>query len=65
MADSIGAQMGNINGERFRMNYINVNHLVQLYDDVSQYKHTRNTIDAPKKRKRGVVYFRSKSRFFW
>ena len=26
--------MGNINGEKFRMNYINVKHLVQLYDEV-------------------------------
>ena len=25
--------MGNINGEKFRMNYINVNHLVRFYDD--------------------------------
>ena len=24
--------MGNMNGEIFRMNYINVNHLVRLYD---------------------------------
>ena len=32
MADSVGTQMGNIDGENFRMNYINVNHLVRLYD---------------------------------
>ena len=32
---SIGTQMGNINEETFRMNYINVNYLVRLYDDVS------------------------------
>ena len=29
---SIGSKMGNINVENFRMNYINVNHLVRLYD---------------------------------
>ena len=34
MVDSIGTRMDNINGENFRMNYINVNHLVQLYDVV-------------------------------
>ena len=28
----IGTKMGNINGEIFRINYINVNHLVRLYD---------------------------------
>ena len=35
MADSIGTQMGNLNGENFRMNYINVNHLVRLYDAIT------------------------------
>ena len=29
---NIGTKMGNINGEKFRMNYINVKHLVRLYD---------------------------------
>ena len=33
MIDSIGTELDNINGETFRMNYINVDHLVQLYDD--------------------------------
>ena len=32
MVDSIGTKLGNINGEKCRMNYINVNHLVRLYD---------------------------------
>ena len=32
MVDSIGTKMGNINEENFRMNYINVNHLVRFYD---------------------------------
>ena len=30
--DNISSKMGNINGEKFRMNYINVNHLVRFYD---------------------------------
>ena len=34
MVDNISAKMGNINGEKFRINYINVNHLVRLYDVV-------------------------------
>ena len=29
---SIGTKMDNINGGKFRMNYISVNHLVQLYN---------------------------------
>ena len=29
---NIGTQIGNINGENIRINYINANHLVQLYD---------------------------------
>ena len=29
--------MGNINGEKFKMNYIIVNHLVRLYDDVKHF----------------------------
>ena len=32
MADSIGTKLGNINGEHFKMNYINAKHLFQLYD---------------------------------
>ena len=32
MANSIGTKLGNINGETFSMNYINVKHLVRLYD---------------------------------
>ena len=31
--NSIGTKMGNINREKFRMNYINANHLVRLYYD--------------------------------
>ena len=31
---NIGTKMGNINGENIRMNYINANHLVLLYDGV-------------------------------
>ena len=27
-ADNISTHMGNINGEKFRMNYISINHLV-------------------------------------
>ena len=30
---NISTKMGNINGETSRMNYIHVNHLVQIYDD--------------------------------
>ena len=33
MVDSIGTKMGNITGEKLRINYINVKHLVRLYDD--------------------------------
>ena len=32
-ANNISTKMGNINGEIFKMNYINVNHLVWLYDE--------------------------------
>ena len=32
---NIGTKMGNISGEKFRINYINVNHLVRLYDKES------------------------------
>ena len=32
---NIGTKIGNKNGETFRMNYINVNHLVRLYDGLS------------------------------
>ena len=39
--------MGNINEEKFRMNYINVNHLVRLYDE--------NGIEYP----HGASFFRS------
>ena len=37
MADSIGTKLSNINGEHFRMNYINVNHLVLFYDDIPTF----------------------------
>ena len=43
--DSICTKMGNINGAKCRMNYINVNHLVRLYDaitSVSTYGPTRH-----------------------
>ena len=33
--DSIGIKMGNINGGEIRMNYINVKHLVRLYDVIA------------------------------
>ena len=33
---NIGTKMSNIDGENFRMNYINVNHLVWLYDKPTQ-----------------------------
>ena len=33
-ADNINTKMGNINGGEIRMNYININHLVQLYDNI-------------------------------
>ena len=36
MVNTISTKMGNINGEEFRMNYINVNYLVRLYDVRSQ-----------------------------
>ena len=42
-ADNISTKMGNINGGKFRMNYINVNHLVQLYDGIP-----RPARDAPR-----------------
>ena len=32
MADSVSTKLDNINGVKFRMNSINVNHLFQLYD---------------------------------
>ena len=32
-ADNISTKMGDINGEKIRMNYIKVNHLVRLYDE--------------------------------
>ena len=35
---SIGTQMGNINGKKLRMNYINVKYLVQLNDAISSLK---------------------------
>ena len=35
-ASNIGTKMGNINGGKFRMNYINVNHLVRPYDEINQ-----------------------------
>ena len=31
---NVGTKMGNINGENIRMNYMNANHLVRLYDAV-------------------------------
>ena len=34
---NIGTKTGNINGEKCRMNYINVNHLVRLYDVQNYY----------------------------
>ena len=39
---SIGTKMVNINGDKFRMNYINVNHLVRLYDEVTRYEQPPN-----------------------
>ena len=35
---NIRTKMGNINWENFRMNYMNVNHLVRLYDAHAYYK---------------------------
>ena len=32
MADGFGTKLGNINRGKIRMNYMNVKHLVQLYD---------------------------------
>ena len=44
MANSIGTKMGNINGENVRMNYINVNHLVRLYDGVFRLSLARRSL---------------------
>ena len=38
MTDSIGKKLGNIKGGKFRMNYINVRHLVRLYDECDSDK---------------------------
>ena len=32
MVNSISTELGKINGGKFRMNYINVNHFIRLYD---------------------------------
>ena len=39
MVDRISSKMGNINEETIRINYINVNHLVQLYDVLIELIH--------------------------
>ena len=44
IADSIGTKMDNINGGKFRINYINVNHLVQLYDVKTMVINVLNSI---------------------
>ena len=44
MADSIGTKLGNINGEQVRMNYIHVNHLVRLYDEIDNHNIIKVTI---------------------
>ena len=48
--NSIGTKMGNTNGENFRMNYTNVNLLVQLYD-VLVYQHRKSKHIFIKKRR--------------
>ena len=61
MVDSIGTKLGNINGEKFRMTYINVKYLVRFYDedsiinilsfkDVSSILGTRIKTDAVKEK---------------
>ena len=41
-ANIISTKMGNINWDKFRINYINVNHLVQLYDVSDRLTHVRS-----------------------
>ena len=33
MVNTIGTKLGNINGDNFRMNNINIKHLVRIYDE--------------------------------
>ena len=46
-AYNISTKISNINGENFRVNYMNVNHLVRLYDVPVRLIHGTNPRGAP------------------
>ena len=42
--DNISTKMSNVNGENFKTNYININHLFRLYDtlvEIISYAHVK------------------------